>query len=199
MKRSHRDCGGAGRTLLLAIALLALSSPAWAGPTGQPSAALRQRLQVALKAPDGFIDRYTAEVWLVDMSGRLKPFMPNAAARMRFLRLLHAEATRARVSPELILAVIQIESRFDRYAISSSGAEGYMQIMPFWLKEVGDKNGNLFSPETNLRMGCTILRYYLDQTHDDWVKALARYNGSAGRADYPYKVLQALNSRWSPG
>lgn len=178
---------------------LAVAKPAFAGPTGEPDAALRERLVQALKAPKSFEDRYDAEVWLVDMSARLKPFMADATQRIDFLTTLHQEASRAGVSPELVLAVVQIESRFDRFAISRSGAEGYMQIMPFWLEEIGGKGDNLFHARTNLRMGCTILRYYLDQTHNDWVKALARYNGSAGRADYPYKVLQALNSRWSPG
>lgn len=183
----------------LAVLLCALAQAAHAGPTGEPDAALRQRMAAALRAPADFQDRYDAEVWLVDMSARLRPFMPGAAVRQQFLRLLHAEATRAKVSPELVLAVIQIESRFDRFAISRSGAEGYMQIMPFWIEEIGGKGDNLFHARTNLRMGCTILRYYLDRTHDDWVKALALYNGSAGRADYPYKVLEALNHRWSPG
>ncbi len=185
---------------MLPAALLVLaSSAAHAGPTGEPSAALRSLMATALQAPDGFVDRYDAEVWLVDMSGRLKRFMPDAAARISFLRMLHEEATRAKLSPELVLAVIQIESRFDRFAISRSGAEGYMQIMPFWIEEIGGKGDNLFHTRTNLRMGCNILRYYLDKTHDDWVKALARYNGSSGRVDYPYKVLRALNGRWSPG
>ena len=185
---------------MLPAALLVLaSSAAYAGPTGEPSAALRSLMATALQAPDGFVDRYDAEVWLVDMSGRLKRFMPDVAARISFLRMLHEEATRAKLSPELVLAVIQIESRFDRFAISRSGAEGYMQIMPFWIEEIGGKGDNLFHTRTNLRMGCNILRYYLDKTHDDWVKALARYNGSSGRVDYPYKVLRALNGRWSPG
>lgn len=204
MKWHRRRCGGLGyrlpaAVLLSATGLLLANGVAHAGPTGEPSAALRSRMAAALKAPDGFVDRYDAEVWLVDMSGRLAPFMPNAAARMSFLRILHEEATRAKLSPELVLAVIQIESRFDRFAISSSGAEGYMQIMPFWIEEIGGKGDNLFHTRTNLRMGCTILRYYLDQTHNDWVKALALYNGSSGRADYPYKVLSTLNHRWSPG
>ena len=134
-----------------------------------------------------------------DMSGRLAPFMPDPLQRVDFLRIVHQEALRARLEPELVLAVIQIESRFDRFALSSAGAQGYMQIMPFWLREIGDPQGNLFDPRTNLRMGCTILRYYLDRTHDDWVSALARYNGSSGRADYPYRVLRALNGRWAPG
>ncbi|TAM11985.1 MAG: lytic transglycosylase domain-containing protein [Nevskiaceae bacterium] len=165
-------------------------------------------MQAAMAEPAGFVDRYVAQVWLTDMSGRLARYfpkaIPDAVARIEFLRRVHAEATRAHLSPELVLAVIHIESAFSRFALSSAGAEGYMQIMPFWLKEAeakktGRKNDNLFDPETNLRMGCTILRYYLDISHDDWVQALARYNGSYGKPDYPYKVLHALNTRWSPG
>ncbi|MDN5873397.1 MAG: transglycosylase SLT domain-containing protein [Sinobacteraceae bacterium] len=178
---------------------------AFAGPDGQPEAALLKRLKAAVAEPAGFHDPYVAEVWLVDMSARLARYAPKAMAkpakRLKFLHLLHAEATRAGVSPELVLAVINIESDFRRFAISSAGAEGYMQIMPFWLKEAdaGRKNDNLFDPQTNLRMGCTILRYYLDRSHGKWVQALARYNGSYGKPDYPYKVLHALNTRWSPG
>lgn len=181
---------------------------ALAGPTGTPDAALLARLQQAMAAPAGFVDRYVAEVWLTDMSGRLARYLPKAlpepVGRIAFLRLVHAEATRAHLPAELVLAVIDIESAFDRFALSSAGAEGYMQIMPFWLEEAearktGRKNDNLFDPETNLRMGCTILRYYLDISRDDWVSALARYNGSYGRADYPYRVLQVLNTRWRPG
>ena len=183
-----------------ALSLLALGcGVARAGPTGEPSPALRTRMATALRAPTDFPNRFDAKVWLLDMSNRLKRYMPDATKRLHFLRILHQEAVQAGVSPELALAVIQIESDFQRFAISASGAEGYMQIMPFWIEEIGGKGDNLFHTRTNLRMGCTILRYYLDQTHDDWVRALALYNGSAGRADYPYKVLQALNSHWSPG
>ena len=125
--------------------------------------------------------------------------MPDAAQRLEFLRLVHAEAARARVSPELVLAVINVESGFNRHAISVSGAFGYMQIMPFWLQEIGHNGDNLFQARTNLRMGCTILRFYLDREHDSYVRALARYNGSTGRPNYPYLVLNLLNKHWYPG
>lgn len=189
-------------TGLIAACGVALA-PVHASPTGQPTPQLLGRLHAAIAAAPGFDDRYVAEVWFVDMSGRLARYAPKTMAdpskRLDFLRILHAEATRAKVSPELVLAVIDVESDFRRFAISKAGAEGYMQIMPFWLKEAGGKDDNLFHARTNLRMGCTILRYYLDRAHDDWVKALAMYNGSTGRADYPYKVLHELNTRWSPG
>jgi soluble lytic murein transglycosylase-like protein len=123
--------------------------------------------------------------------------MPDPEVRLRFLRLLHAEAKRAGVSPELVLATIDVESRFERFAVSSVGALGYMQIMPFWIEEIGKHGDNLFHTPTNLRMGCTILKFYLDKEKGSYVKALARYNGSIGKPDYPYLVLDRLTRRWS--
>ena len=169
-----------------------------AGPTGDMEPELRAALVEAIKAAD-FNDRFEAEVWLTDMSGRLKKRMPDARERVNFLRTLHAEATHARIPPELALAVIQVESGFNRYAISSAGAQGFMQIMPFWLKEIGAKGDSLFKPQTNLRMGCTILRFYLDKEKGKLVPALQRYNGSYGKPDYPYRVLDAYNKKWFRG
>lgn len=191
------------RAPALALLLgLVTAVPALAGPTGEPDAELRTRLASAFREADSFDDRYDAEVWLVDMSARLKRYAPKAlpdeVQRVEFLRTLHREARRAQVSPELVMAVINIESRFDRYALSSAGARGYMQIMPFWLEEIGQKGDNLFHGPTNLRMGCTILKYYLDREKGSYIRALARYNGSYGKPDYPYMVLDALNRRWSP-
>lgn len=187
--------------LIGGLALL-LAAAAHAGPTGEPEPELRSRLAQAMQNGEGFDDRYDADVWLTDMSTRIKRWAPKAlpldGQRLEFLRALHAEAVRAHVSPELVLAVINVESGFDRLAISRSGAFGYMQIMPFWLDEIGQRGDNLFQTRTNLRMGCTILRYYLDKEHNSYVRALARYNGSYGKADYPYLVLSHLNKRWSP-
>ena len=98
--------------------------------------------------------------------------------------------------PEMVLAVIQTESNFDRWAISVAGAQGLMQIMPFWLREIGIEGDSLFSIKTNLRFGCTILRHYLDKEKGDWTKALARYNGSYGKAKYPRKVFANLRKNW---
>ena len=109
---------------------------------------------------------------------------------------MHREARRANLAPELVLAVIDVESNFDRFAISWAGARGLMQVMPFWLDEIGRPDDNLFHVHTNLRMGCTILRYYLDREKGDLVKALARYNGSTGRRVYSDKVLRRLQSKW---
>jgi soluble lytic murein transglycosylase-like protein len=188
---------------VLAATVLLYAGVAAAGPTGEPEPALRSRLASAFSATGGFDDRYVAEVWLTDMAGRLARYAPKVMTetlqRIGFLRDVHAEAMRAKVSPELVMAVIQVESGFDRYAVSRAGAQGYMQIMPFWLGEIGHDGDNLFHTRTNLRMGCTILRFYLDKEHDSYVRALARYNGSYGKPDYPYLVLHALNQRWSPG
>lgn len=160
---------------------------------------LREKLAEAVARADSFPDRYEAEVWLLDMSTRLARWVPDPSERVELLRLVHAEATAAGVAPELVLAVIEVESAFDRYAISSAGALGLMQVMPFWLEELGLGDENLFDPRTNLRFGCTILRHYLDRENGDLVKALGRYNGSYGRPEYPYKVIEALHRRWFRG
>lgn len=157
---------------------------------------LRTALIKAVGESESFADRFDAEVWLVDMAGRLERRMPDPDQRVQFLKLVHYEATRARLPAELVLALIDVESNFDRWAISSVGAQGYMQIMPFWLKEVGRPNDNLFRPEINLRMGCTILRFYLDKERGHLQKALARYNGSIGRTTYTDKIFKALRLRW---
>ncbi|HET8552610.1 MAG TPA: transglycosylase SLT domain-containing protein [Gammaproteobacteria bacterium] len=182
--------------LVLTLIGLAAASPAFAGTTTKPSPELIALVKKAVAASTSFDDRFAAQVWLMDMSTRLKPRMPDAAKRLKFLRLVHAEATRADVPPELVLAVIQVESNFHRFAISSAGAEGFMQVMPFWLKEIGKPDANLFEPDTNLRIGCTILHYYLNQADGDLREALARYNGSVNRYAYSDKVLSALSHTW---
>ncbi len=168
-------------------------------PTATPDPELRQLLVRAVGATDSFEHRFDAEVWLVDMSGRLQRYVPDEAKRLEFLRSVHSEARRAKLSPELVLALIEVESRFDRYALSTAGAQGLMQVMPFWLKEIGRPGDNLFDLRTNLRMGCTILKFYLDKEQGNLVNALGRYNGSLGRIEYPGLVINALNKRWYRG
>ena len=172
--------------------VLAASSPAQASSDPE----LRRLLKDAMEADYGFEDRYDAQVWLLDMSNRLKPFVADPRIRLRMLRQIHYEARRVDIEPELVLAVIEVESRFDEYAISVSGARGLMQVMPFWLEEIGISDRNLFKIRTNLRMGCTILRYYLDMEPGNLGRALARYNGSLGQSDYPNKVVTALRTNW---
>jgi soluble lytic murein transglycosylase-like protein len=157
---------------------------------------LRQLLMEAIATTSSFNDRFEAEVWLLDMSNRLKRFVDDPEIRIELLKRIHYEASRVNIAPEIILALIEVESHFDEFAISVAGARGLMQIMPFWLDEIGTSDNNLFKPRTNLRMGCTILRYYLDIEKGNLFRALARYNGSLGKSVYPEKVLKALNNRW---
>jgi soluble lytic murein transglycosylase-like protein len=157
---------------------------------------LRGMLIKAVAESDSFEDRFDAEVWLMDMSKRLERKIPDHAKRIDLLKRIHREATRVKLPAELVIAVIEIESNFDRWAISVAGAQGLMQVMPFWLKEIGRPNDNLFDIDTNLRMGCTILRHYYDKENGTLTRALARYNGSLGKYKYPDKVLNALNKRW---
>ena len=157
---------------------------------------LRQLLTDAINSSESFDDRFHAEVWLLDMSNRLQRYVQDEKTRLSLLKQVHLEASRAELQPELVLAVIQVESNFDSYAISSAGAQGIMQVMPFWLKEIGRPDDNLIVLKTNLRMGCTILKYYMDMENNDLHKALARYNGSRGSKVYSNKVLYALQKHW---
>jgi soluble lytic murein transglycosylase-like protein len=153
-------------------------------------------LQDAVGNTKSFPDRFEAEVWLKDMSRRLTPIVPDHSERIQILTRVHQEAARVELPPELVLAVIDIESRFDRYAISSAGARGLMQVMPFWLDELNRPNDNLFEIDINLRMGCTILKHYMDKENGDMTRALARYNGSYGKTWYSEKVLGQLSNKW---
>ncbi len=186
------------RPLLLATLALMLgwSSGTLASANGDIDPELRQALRQAAESTDSFADRFEAEVWLVDISSRLKRYMPDDKVRLEFLRMVHQEATRAGLSPELVLSVIHVESAFQRFAISVVGAQGYMQIMPFWKNEIGRPDDNLMLTRTNLRYGCTILRHYLDKEKGDWIRALARYNGSLGRTKYPEKVMLFWEKYW---
>ncbi len=157
---------------------------------------LRQLLTDAINSSESFDDRFHAEVWLLDMSNRLQRFVKDEKTRLTMLKQIHYEASRSGLQPELVLALIEVESHFDTYAISKSGAQGIMQIMPFWLDEIGRPDDNLIDMKTNLRMGCTILKYYMDMEKNDLHKALARYNGSAGSRVYSNKVLKALQNHW---
>ena len=177
-------------TLLL---LLMLSTVA---AQDEPDPELRELLRAAASEANSFPDRFDAQVWLSDMSARLERQVENAEERIEILKRVHFEATRVDVAPELVLAVIDVESNFDRYAISVAGARGLMQIMPFWLDEIGRPKDNLIHIDTNLRFGCTILKYYLDMEDGDLKRALGRYNGSLGGRKYPNKVLDQLRQKW---
>jgi soluble lytic murein transglycosylase-like protein len=180
--------------LLLALSVLA---PLAAGAASQErDPALRLRLQAALAEPVSFADRYEAEVWLTDMAGRLARKVPDPDERIEILEAVHREAVRAQLPPEMVLAVIDVESGFQRYAVSRANAQGLMQIMRFWLKELDMPGHALLDIQDNIRMGCTILRYYYDLEDGNWNRALARYNGSLGSQKYPNLVFDRLRSRW---
>lgn len=136
------------------------------------------------------------QAWLDEMSRRLQKRMPSQANREDFLRTVHYESTRAGLDPQMVLGLIQVESGFKKYAVSSVGARGFMQVMPFWVRSIGAKEHNLFHLRINLRYGCTILRHYLDIERGDLYRALGRYNGSLGRPQYPNLVLGAWRKHW---
>lgn len=136
------------------------------------------------------------QTWLMEMSERLKKKIPNTQYREDFLRTVHYEATRAGLDPQMVLSLIQVESGFKKYAVSSVGARGFMQVMPFWVRSIGAQDHNLFHMRLNLRYGCTILRHYLDIERGDLYRALGRYNGSLGKPQYPNLVLGAWKKNW---
>ena len=162
-----------------------------------PDPELREILVAAIAESNSFGDRFDAEVWLTDMSRRLTRQVPDPEERLQILQTVHRQATLAGVEPELALAVIDVESNFDRFAISSATALGLMQVMPFWVPELGyqDKN-QLFDVEINVLLGCRILKYYLDMEGGDLVRGLARYNGSVGKRWYSDRVIERLRTKW---
>lgn len=175
--------------------LLALFAAAAFAET-RPDPELRELLRAAANEADSFPDRFEAQVWLTDMSRRLERQVRDPEERIYILTRVHYEASRVGLPPELILAVIEVESNFDRYAISVAGALGLMQVMPFWLEEIGRPGDNLLHIDTNLRYGCTILKYYYDKENGDLRRALGRYNGSLGKRKYPNKVIDKLSRKW---
>jgi soluble lytic murein transglycosylase-like protein len=186
--------------LLVAGALCAPEASAGNQVYKPLSASVRAVLQRSVSdqgAPAlAFATQYEADYWLNEMSRRMAKRIPDAEYRLEFLKTVHYEATRAGLEPELVLALIEVESRFKKYAVSSVGARGYMQVMPFWTREIGTPEHNLFHLRTNLRYGCTILRHYLDIEKGDLYRALGRYNGSLGKPKYPNLVRTAWHGNW---
>ncbi|WP_199671210.1 lytic transglycosylase domain-containing protein [Salinibius halmophilus] len=180
--------------LLLFTGLVHASQP----DSARSNQALIEALSNAVQDSSSFPDKYDAMVWYADMSGRLQryKYMRDHEERLEFLRLVHAEAARVELPAELILSVIHVESLFDQYAVSRAGALGLMQIMPFWLEELGRPDDNLFDVATNLRYGTTILKHYLEIEDGDLTRALARYNGSLGKTWYPERVMDRWDRFW---
>ncbi len=186
----------------IAIALLATAIwPASAARAdGQTDAAIEQVVRRALADLDAKClgEKYDYDVWRALMEPRLKRRVPDKDERAEILRNVYCEANRRtpRLPPELVLAVIDIESSFNRYAVSRVGAQGLMQVMPFWPRRLGMKLHQLSGVRENIHMGCEILRFYLAAEKKDVRKALARYNGSPGRRAYPDNVVNVWMTRW---
>ena len=164
------------------------------------AASVRAALSKAVsdQAPDASAFKFKLDEvnWLSAMSQRLEKRIRDHDSRIAFLKSVHYEASRAGLDPQLVLGLIQVESGFKKYAVSRSGARGYMQVMPFWTKLIGGKDDNLFDMRKNIRYGCTILRHYLDIENGDLFRALGRYNGSLGKPQYPRAVEAAWKKRW---
>ena len=159
---------------------------------------LKDLLQKIIGSSDCFTDKYESEVWHKSMEPRLAQFVPTHEARVEILDHVYCEAKRdptLQIPPDLVLALMEVESRFDRWAVSPAGAVGLMQVMPFWPRELGVQN-QLVKVAPNIRMGCEILRYYLRVEHRNWSLALARYNGSVGHNKYPALVMQRWERAW---
>lgn len=160
---------------------------------------LRHFLQNSLDNPAAELDKYQAEVWLESMLSRMAVYKVDKKEALAILKAVYREAKASDLEPDLVLAVIAIESSFDRFAISVAGAQGLMQVMPFWKDELGRPLDNLMDIDTNIRYGCKILQYYLQKSRGRLSDALARYNGSFGRTSYPEKVLVNWQERWQSG
>jgi soluble lytic murein transglycosylase-like protein len=180
--------------------LFCLTGPALAGAQReeQLSASVQASLSKAISdraVNASVLDSHVDKAWVAEMSRRLARKIADQEYREEMLRTIYYEATRAGLEPDLVMGLIEVESAFRKYAVSSVGARGYMQVMPFWVKAIGTNEHNLFHLRTNLRYGCTILRHYLDIEKGDLFRALGRYNGSLGRAEYPNLVQNAWR-RW---
>lgn len=199
------------RCLRLGLAVAAAGAGGWAGAAhagAQAEEPLANAVRLALRAaidasappePEFFSTeaRLAYLRWLGRMSPRLQARKPELQSRVDFLQTVWYESKRAGLDTSLVLGLIQVESAFRKFAVSVAGARGYMQIMPFWARTIGDGDvGKLFHLQTNIRFGCVILRHYLDRERGDLFLALGRYNGSRGRASYPNAVL-AAQQRWA--
>ncbi len=189
------------RAPLFAVLLLACGA-AFAGAQQYEPLADNVRAAMSAAVSDqsapylSFKDPESARTWLNEMSSRLARRIPDRRSRTELLKTVHHEAMRAGIDPQLVLGLMEVESGFRKYAISSAGARGYMQVMPFWINLLGHPSHNLFHARLNVRYGCVILRHYLDIEKGDYFRALGRYNGSLGRSEYPDLVLGAWKGKW---
>ena len=177
-------------------AILVAPALGLASATERPDEETRLLLKDTIEKANSFKDRFEAEVWLVDMDKRLSRYVKDPEERLKILHLVHTESYRFELKPEMVLAVMHVESLFDRYAVSRVGAQGLMQVMPFWKEEIGTNNDNLTDVATNIRYGCAILKTYLKREQGNMMRALARYNGSVGKTWYPERVFNAWERYW---
>ena len=187
---AERRIGALRLATLAALLIGILNTPARADQQRDP--ALGPIVERAISQAQCFADRYDAAVWYTLMEPRLKRFVQKPAERLRILQQVYCETHRpgeSKLPPGLVMAVMEVESDFNRWAVSPSGAVGLMQVMPYWPERLGMKGYELVHVAPNIRMGCAILRFYLEQTHDDVRLALEEYNGSVGHAKYPDRVL----------
>jgi soluble lytic murein transglycosylase-like protein len=190
---------------LLAYLPIFMAGTALAGAQKYEPLSASVRSQLSKAVADAAVEKAAfaesphVQAWLAEMSRRLAKRIPDAEYREDFLNTLHYESIRAGLDPEMVLGLIEVESGFRKYAVSSATAQGYMQIMPFWTKLIGTSDQNLFHLRTNLRYGVTILRHYIDIERGDLFRALGRYNGSLGRPEYPSAVYAAWRNKWTYG
>ena len=197
-------CRPAERRLLLAALAVApwvLHAPrAEAGTQREEDLSASVRAGLAQAVGDrGTVNWEDLELraWVRGMTRRVQRFLPDEEQARQCLALVRYESLRAGLDPHMVLALIEVESRFKKYAVSKAGARGLMQVMPFWVKVIGAPGMNLFNERTNLRFGCVILRHYVDRENGKLFNALGRYNGSLGRPEYPDRILKSWKSRWA--
>ena len=194
------------RALLCTLALGAFSASALAVergvimPAAQTDPELRDVVQRAMQSRECFGDQYDSAVWYTLMEPKLRRYLHDKNERMALLSIVYCETHRSGVTPlppGLVLAVLDVESHFDRWAVSSAGAVGMMQVMPFWPEKLGMQRRELVTMEANIRMGCAILRHYLDTERNDVRRALGRYNGSVRTREYPDRVVTRWTRYWN--
>ncbi|WP_444994718.1 lytic transglycosylase domain-containing protein [Aliikangiella sp. IMCC44359] len=188
-------------SLITLLSLCFITNVTGATVQEKPDKEFRLKLAKVIKdASDSFEDKFDAEVWLLEQALRLAKVAPHIPEdeRLKILRLVHKEASLFKLDPMLVLALINVESNFDQFAISSAGARGLMQVMPFWKAELGKPEDSLFDMQTNIRYGCAILSLYLEKEKQHTTHALARYNGSRGQSWYPMRVYKSMRKTWHP-
>jgi soluble lytic murein transglycosylase-like protein len=191
-----------GPLVLALLAAMSMAPQALAAAPGVPAQSdpeLREVVQQAIVQAQCFADKYDSAVWYTLMEPKLRRYVKDDKERLEILQTVYCETHRSGASvlpPGLVMAVLDVESGFDRWAVSSAGAVGLMQVMPFWPEQLGMRRYELTRIAANLRMGCAILRFYLDSEHRDVRRALERYNGSIGRRDYPDRVIVRWTTYW---